>query len=44
MSERPSTIAVSAPDLSELEERYALEIELVSRSITYARDHLGLGA
>lgn len=25
-------------------ERYALEVELVSRSITYARDHLGLGA
>jgi sugar phosphate isomerase/epimerase len=26
------------------DERYALEIELVGRSITYARDHLGLGA
>jgi sugar phosphate isomerase/epimerase len=25
-------------------ERYALEVELVGRSITYARDHLGLGA
>ena len=39
---RPKAPLPSIAGLSEAE-RYALEVELVSRSITYASEHLGLG-
>lgn len=43
---RANTPRAPLPTIAGLttEERYALELELVDRSITYARDHLGLGA
>jgi sugar phosphate isomerase/epimerase len=43
---RANTPRAPLPSIKGLstEQRYALEVELVSRSITYARDHLGLGA
>jgi sugar phosphate isomerase/epimerase len=43
---RANTPRAPLPSIKGLstEQRYALEVELVSRSLTYARDHLGLGA
>ena len=42
---RANTPRAPLPTITGLthEQRYALEVELVGRSITYARDHLGLG-